>query len=94
MRAIEASTKNKDLDSLTQGIQMTIEQFKRHLQENGVTSIQAVGRKFQPATDEACITIPTEDPNQDNMVLEELESGYMFGEKLLRPVKVKVARST
>ena len=94
MRATEASSQSKNLDVLTKGIQMTVEQFKRYLQENGVTSIQAVGRKFDPTTDEACMTIPTDDPSQDNMVLEELEPGYKFGERLLRPVKVKVARST
>ena len=93
MRAAEAGTQGVTMESLNQGIQMTLEQFKSQLEKNGVTSIQAVGRKFDPSTDEACMTVPTDDPDQDNMVLEELEPGYLFGEKLLRPVKVKVARA-
>ena len=42
-------------------------------------------RTFPPSTEEL---------EQDNMVLEELEPGYMFGDKLLKPVKVKVAKAT
>ena len=67
-------------------------QFRQSLEENGVKPISAKGRKFDPKTDEACMTIETSDPQQDDMVLEELEAGYLFGEKLIKPVKVKVAK--
>ena len=84
----------EDFDSLKQGIVMVSAQFSQSLEENGVKAICAKGRKFDPKTDEACMTIETNDPKQDNMVLEELEAGYMFGEKLIKPVKVKVAKLT
>ena len=83
---------SSDKESLLEGLQMTLDQFSHQLEENGVVPIEAVGRKFNPATDEACMTVPADDPEKDNMVLEELEPGYMFREKLLKPVKVKVAR--
>ncbi len=91
-RASNADT--ADADALLQGLRMTVDQFEQKLKDNGVTSIDAVGRKFNPTTDEACMTVPSEDPEKDNMVLEELEPGYMFGDKLLKPVKVKVAKAT
>lgn len=91
-RADAAAKSNSDFESLKQGIQMIVNQFARDLEENGVKPISAKGRKFDPVTDEACMTVETQDPEQDNMVLEELETGYMFRDKLIKPVKVKVAK--
>ncbi|MFQ5715955.1 MAG: nucleotide exchange factor GrpE [Nitrospinales bacterium] len=91
-RADAAAKNNGDFESLKQGIQMIVNQFARDLEENGVKPISAKGRKFDPVTDEACMTVETQDPEQDNIVLEELETGYMFRDKLIKPVKVKVAK--
>lgn len=92
-RASGAAKNSDDFESLKQGLDMTIVQFSKELEGNGVEAIQAVGRKFNPATDEACMTVPAESPEQDNTVIEELEPGYMFKDKLLKPVKVKVAKA-
>jgi molecular chaperone GrpE len=92
-RASGSAKNSDDFESLKQGLDMTIVQFGKELESNGVQVIQAVGRKFNPSTDEACMTIPAENPEQDNEVVEELESGYMFKDKLLKPVKVKVAKA-
>jgi len=92
-RAIDTDS-GSDVESLRKGLKMTLDQYSRQLEENGIAPIKAVGRKFNPATDEACMTVPAGEQGQDNMVLEELEPGYMFGDKLLKPVKVKVARSS
>ena len=92
-RASGSAKNSDDFDSLKQGLDMTIVQFSKELEENGVEAIKAVGRKFNPSTDEACMTVPAENPEQDNVVIEELEPGYMFKDKLLKPVKVKVAKA-
>lgn len=92
-RAADTAQNNSDFDSLKHGIQMIVGQFTRNLEENGVQQIRAKGRKFDPATDEACMTVETNDPEQDNIVLEELEPGYMFNDKLIKPVKVKVGKA-
>ena len=71
---------------------MVVSQFTRELEDNGVQTIDTKNRKFNPKTDEACMTVETEDPEQDDMILEELEPGYMFKEKLIKAAKVKVAK--
>jgi molecular chaperone GrpE len=94
LKRASGSAKNRDdFESLKQGLDMTIVQFSKELEENGVEAIKAVGRKFNPSTDEACMTVPAENPEQDNVVIEELEPGYTFKDKLLKPVKVKVAKA-
>ncbi|MFQ5444166.1 MAG: nucleotide exchange factor GrpE [Nitrospinales bacterium] len=93
-RSVQTAGNDRDFDSFKKGIEMIISQFTRDLQEQGVEEIKAQGRPFNPKTDEALLTVETTDPSQDNMVLEELEPGYMFKEKLVKPARVKVAKLT
>jgi molecular chaperone GrpE len=91
-RAATVGKDNRDFDSLHHGIELIVNQFTRELQEQGVETLSARGRKFNPSTDEIFLTETTSDPEQDNMVVEDLEPGYKFREKLIKPVKVKVAK--
>lgn len=91
-RAADSANSNSDFQNLKQGIEMTLAQFMQELKASGVTMIEAKGRPFDPKTDEVLLTEETEDPAQDNIILEELEPGYMLKDKLLKAVKVKVAK--
>ncbi len=91
-RAIDSAQSSADYESLKQGIEMTYSQLLGTLKESGVETISASGRKFNPQTDEAFMTEDTTDPDKDNEIVEELEPGYLFKGRLLKPAKVKVAR--
>ena len=91
-RAIDSAQSSADYESLKQGIEMTYSQLLSTLKESGVETIPTSGRKFNPQTDEASMTEDTTDPNKDNDIVEELEPGYIFKEKLLKPARVKVAK--
>lgn len=91
-RALEAANSDSDASSLKKGIEMTLSQFMQELEAHGVAKIEAVGRPFNPKTDEVLLTVETDDAEKENMVLEELEPGYMLNERLLKAVKVKVAK--
>ena len=91
-RAIDAAQSSADYESLKQGIEMTYSQLLNTLKESGVETIPTLGRKFNPQTDEAFMTEETTNPEKDNDVVEELESGYLFKDRLLKPAKVKVAK--
>ena len=82
------------MKSLKQGIELTYSQLLNTLKESGVETIPTSGRKFDPQTDEAFMTEDTTDPDKDNDIVEELETGYRFKNKLLKPAKVKVAKLT
>ena len=68
---------------------MTLRELMRLLATEGVTRIEAAGQPFTPELHEALTTIPTQ--AEPNTVIEEVEAGYMLGDKLLRPAKVVVA---
>lgn len=91
-RAAQSASQSKDLESLQKGIDLVINQFSRELKDNGIEPIPAVGQKFNPKTHEALMTVDTDDPAQDGMVIEELEPGYMFKEKLIKAARVKIAK--
>ena len=91
-RAIDSAQSSADYESLKQGIEMTYSHLLSTLKESGVETIPTAGRKFNPQTDESSMTEDTTDPDKDNDVVEELEPGYLFKDKLLKPAKVKVAK--
>ena len=91
-RAAQSASQSKDLDSLQEGIDLVINQFSRELKENGVETVTSVGEKFDPKAHEAFLTVETEDEAQDEMIIEELEPGYRFKEKLIKAAKVKIAK--
>ena len=91
-RAIDSAQSSADYESLKEGIEITHSQLLNTLKESGVETIPTLGRKFNPQTDEAFMTEDTTDPDKDNEIVEELESGYLFKDKLLKPAKVKVAK--
>jgi molecular chaperone GrpE len=90
-RAIQAVNGNRDFDGLNQGVEMVSKQFSRELKNNDVEIIDTKNRKFDPKTDEIFLTEETDDPEMDNMIVQELEPGYIFKEKLIKAAKVKVA---
>ena len=88
-RAIQTASSSKE--ALQQGVELVAKQFARELKNNGVEQIDTQDRKFNPQTDEVVMTEDTSDPERDNMIVQELEPGYIFKEKLIKAARVKVA---
>ena len=91
-RALQAAESNRDFDGLNKGVEMVSKQFSRELKNNDVEIIDTTNRKFNPKTDEIFLTEETDDPEIDNMIVQELEPGYIFKDKLIKAAKVKVAK--
>ena len=91
-RVIEFDDSGKALDAVIEGVSLVQKKLMRALAENGLEPIQAVGRPFDPELHEALTTTPTEDPEEDGLVSEELTRGYLFKGSLLRPALVQVKK--
>ena len=84
-----AKTETKD-EQYKNGIEMVVNQFKDVLKNNGVTEIEAVGKKFDPSLHEAVSLV--QDANfGEKEVKEEFRKGYMIGDRVLRHSLVVVA---
>jgi len=89
-RALKAGGDASDFRS---GIELIYRQFQDALQKIGVQAIAAVGQPFDPRVHEAIEMVDTTE-TPDHHVLEELQRGYKFKERLLRPAMVRVARNS
>lgn len=89
MPSLRTST---DTDSIVTGIEMIYDQLSEALEKAGLSKIDAVGEPFDPKYHEAIGEVPTQEM-EDDVVFDQYQPGYMFGERLLRPAIVRVARN-
>ena len=88
-RAIKAGGDGNDLRN---GIELIYRQFQDALQKVGVQPIATVGQTFDPRIHEAIEMVDTKDV-PDQHVVDELQRGYKYKERMLRPAMVRVARN-
>ena len=89
-RALKAGGDSSDFRN---GIELIYRQFQDALQKAGVQPIVAVGQPFDPRVHEAIEMVDTSEV-PDHHVLDELQRGYKYKERLLRPAMVRVARNS
>jgi len=82
-----------DASDFRNGIELIYRQFQDALQKIGVQPIVAVGQTFDPRIHEAIEMVDTRDV-PDHQVVDELQRGYKYKDRLLRPAMVRVARNS
>jgi len=89
--SFELALKNKDSgDDFVKGVELIYSQLYSLLEKEGIRKIKALGEKFNPNVHEVLLT---EKGNEDDLILEELQTGYMINDKVLRYSKVKVSKN-
>ena len=76
-----------------QGVELVHRKMLDLLKKRGVTTIVAEGETFDPNVHEAVVHEVSES-HAEGTVTGELRRGYMLRDRLLRPVMVKVAKSS
>ena len=71
-------------------IKALYDQFWQLLSSQGLSKIEALGKKFDPFFHEALMQEKSD--KEEGVVLEELQTGYLFKENVLRHTKVKVSK--
>lgn len=74
------------------GFELIRRQLWDALAKQGVTRIESVGKEFNPHFHHAIETVETSE-YADGIVIGELQPGYLFHERVLRPAMVRVARA-
>jgi molecular chaperone GrpE len=78
-------------ESVSAGLRAIQRRLAGVLEAQGVTPFESVGNTFDPALHEAVGAVES-DQEEPGTVLDELSRGYRWGEELLRPARVRVAR--
>jgi molecular chaperone GrpE len=89
-RALQTSASDKS--EFRGGVELIYKQLQAALAKLSVNPIVSKGEAFDPRFHEAIEMVETSDA-PDHQVLEELQRGYKFKDRLLRPAMVKVAKN-
>mgnify|MGYP001361756125 FL=1 len=80
-----------DTSAVAQGLRLLRNKMWHELSADGVVAIEAKGQDFDPAKMEAITTIPSSDAFPPGKVVDVLESGYMYKQRVLIASRVVVA---
>ena len=84
---------NKDLDKFLQNITIIEKDLISIFEKNRINKIDTKDKKFDPNYHQAMSEI--EDINAEpGTIIQEIQAGYMLGERLLRPALVEVAKKS
>ncbi len=78
-------------DAFRDGVELILRHFIDVLEKIGVTSVEAEGCDFDPNLHEAVGHVES-DRHKTNQIVQEMQKGYMLGDRLLRPARVVVAK--
>jgi len=79
------------LKALIEGVELTERSLHNALEKNGVRKFDPAGEKFDPNVHQAMYEVP--DPSVPaGTIAQVIQSGYMIGERVLRPALVGVAK--
>jgi molecular chaperone GrpE len=92
-RAVDhADQADENNQGLLEGVNMTINQFRKALENFGVKPINAIGENFDPNLHQAMGQVESAEQTP-NTVVSEFQKGYLLHDRLLRPSLVMVAKA-
>tara|TARA_Y100000590_G_C15666784_1_gene994769 strand:+ start:779 stop:1408 length:630 start_codon:yes stop_codon:yes gene_type:complete len=87
----ESLKNSKDLDKFIKGIEIVKKDLISIFKKNNVESIECLNKKFDPNFHQAMLEVE-DDTKETGVVIQEIQKGYMMGNRLLRPSLVGVSK--
>jgi len=84
---------NKDLDKFLKNIEIIEKDLISIFKKNKIEKIDTTKKKFDPNFHQAMTEIE-DDKAETGTIVQEVQAGYMFGERLLRPSLVTVSKKS
>jgi molecular chaperone GrpE len=92
LESIPADLREDDrLKAFISGIEATSREIEKVFGQHGITRIAATGLPLDPNQHQAMLEVPSADV-EPGTIVQELQSGYMIKDRLLRPAMVAVAK--
>lgn len=71
------------------GLELLYKKFLKILNDYGLQVVKSLGEKFDPMFHEVLEIQPSD---KNDVVIEEIQKGYLLKSKVLRPAKVKISK--
>ena len=91
MKNDETLKKNKDFDKFLENITIVEKDLISIFEKNRIKKIETKNKKFDPNLHQAMSEVEDEKA-ETGIILQEIQTGYMLGERLLRPALVAVSK--
>jgi len=92
-RALKNIEETQENAPILEGMRLIAQKLKETLKSKGLTEMEStVGQTFDVETMEAITQIPSPAPEMAGKVIDEVEKGYLIGDKVIRYAKVVVAK--
>ena len=78
-------------DDVLKGLEMIFKEFSKVFEAEGLRQMEPVGKPYDPMASEILGVVEGTEEN-DGLVVEELQKGFFYGDKILRPARVKIAK--
>jgi molecular chaperone GrpE len=88
----EGAMADEKIKSFVDGIESTLRELDAVFARQGIVRVEAIGQPLDPHKHQAMIEIAT-DGAEPGTIVEEMQSGYMLKDRLLRPALVAVAKA-
>ena len=87
----EGEEYTQSIKNLIEGLLMVKKELSTALEKNGITKIDSLDKKFDPNLHQAMMEIENNDLDE-GIVVQEIQTGYMMHDRLLRPAMVGVSK--
>ncbi len=88
-RALSVTSDNEDIENYQKGFNMIYQNLVNTLNKYEVKEIECLGSEFDPAYHQAVMTEHV-DGKKENEIIEVMQKGYTYKDKVIRPAMVKV----
>jgi len=83
--------KNRDLDKIIDGIEIVKKDLVSIFKKNGIELIECINKKFDPNFHQAMLEVE-DNTKETGTVVQEIQTGYMMKDRLLRPSLVGITK--
>jgi molecular chaperone GrpE len=88
---ITAAGGNGAQGDLVKGLEMIFREFTRLFEAEGIRPMETVGKPYDPMACEIMGVVETDEAG-DGRVVDELQKGFYYGDKVLRPARVRIGK--
>ncbi|MDD3999563.1 MAG: nucleotide exchange factor GrpE [Bacilli bacterium] len=88
-KVVSVETEDEKLKNFLIGFEMINKQLKQIMADEGIKRIETSNQKFNPAYHHA-LEVDYQEEFDEDLILEEVQTGYLFKDRVLRPALVKV----
>ena len=96
-RALSAINQEEDhpqsIKNLIEGLKMVQKELSNALEKNGISKIISMNEKFDPNLHQAMMEVERDDIDE-GIIVQEIQTGYMMHDRLLRPAMVGVSKKS